>query len=114
MDANLVRIRPPHGEASGDRNASQAVAITAASTAAQPLVPAGQTQPLGGGMWIAWKCTSAFRIRVGTSTVGAATANDYFVAAGEEFQRWCLSREDTHFRAIRDTADGTLTWYTAE
>jgi hypothetical protein len=112
-DRNTVRIRPPHGQNTTDRNAAQVVATTAASTAVQAVVPAGQTMPTGSGLWITLACDQNFRIRFGTATVGDATTSDMIFTAGMHML-WCHSVFETHFKAIRVSADGSLTWYTSE
>lgn len=111
-DRSTVRIVAPSADASGDRNEPQDVAITAASTSAQPVVPAGQAVSAGHGVWATFSCTQNFHIRFGGSGVGAAVTTDMMFFAGTHML-WVPAKH-THFRAIRNSADGTLTWYTSE
>ena len=110
-DRNTVRIRPPHGQATGDRNANVRTATAVASTAA---IAVSSNMPTGGGLWITMICTAACRIRFGDSTVGAATASDHLIPANTYVQYWCHSVFETHFRVIRDSADGLLDHYVSE
>jgi hypothetical protein len=107
--AEAIARRPPRGNATSDVGANNTVATAAASTAAQSL---GQVSPgNGSGFYVTMVCTQDAHIRFGISTVAAATASDYLLRAGIGEEFWCESSDDTHFRVIRDTADGTLHWY---
>lgn len=105
--SEAIARRPPRGQGTGEDGANNTVAVTSASTAAQSL---GQVQN-GSGFWVTMVCTQDAHVRFGISTVGASTTSDYLLRAGVAEEFWCESNLDTHFRVIRDTADGTLHWF---
>lgn len=74
-------------------------AFTATSTAAV------DTGSLHGE--VLFYATTQCHIRFGTSSVGAATANDFPIPAGQIIRLRCDHRA-THFRVIRSSADGNL------
>lgn len=53
--------------------------------------------------------STACRIRFGTSGLGAASASDAPLEAGVQ-RIFTIGNDCTHFRVIRQTADGVLTW----
>lgn len=55
--------------------------------------------------------TQDVHVCFGVANVGAATTADMIFKAGVEEEFWCNQAEETHFRAIRDAADGDLYWW---
>lgn len=102
-----IMRRPPRANGSGEVGACSTVNTTSGSTSAQAL-----NMPLNGsGAWFTFVCSQDAHIRFGLSTVGNAGLTDWLLRAGVAEEFWCESNIDTHFKATRDTADGTLYWY---
>lgn len=99
--------RPPRGNASGERGAVYVDALTATSTAATLVIPAGL--PMTGG-YVTWECDVDVYIRVGDANVGAATTSDWVIPALTVVE-WRHDERDTHFRARVVTTAGTIRRY---
>jgi hypothetical protein len=82
-----------------------ATAFTATSTAAVQIHPNGQ-----GKYIVNLLPTQNCFIRFGTSSVGAATSNDWPLVANQ-LVRFVISNDTNYFTVIRNSADGTLDWY---
>jgi hypothetical protein len=84
-----------------------AQAVTSVSTAAIPIPGQGGRQ-----IYMATVSNTAVRVRFGLSDVSAASSTDVriFNVSGFGF---FIDASVTHFRIIRDTADGTLLWWVA-
>lgn len=101
-----VARRPPHGNGvTGDARACGRVAITSTTLAATALGFGGS------GAYYTFVSSADSHIRFGRSNVAAATTSDYLMRAGQPEEFWCEASEDSHFTAIRDTADGALYYY---
>lgn len=81
--------------------AGNAVSTTVTSTTAQDL---GE-----GATRIAISVTQTVRIRFGEATVGAAVATDFPLYSGRVYVLGVVPGR-RYFRAIRESADGVLTW----
>ncbi|AKF08897.1 hypothetical protein [Sandaracinus amylolyticus] len=93
--AALLRINAP--------GPGQTPVTAGAASSAANAIPSGATK-----LWL--KATAKAHIRFGDSSVGAATPNDQYLTADQDYVLDLLSGI-THFRAIRgDTADATITW----
>lgn len=64
-----------------------------------------------GKLQVVMSATVNCYVEFGTSSMSAATsANGHLLLAGKRYL-FTVTRGDTHFRAIRQAADGLLTWY---
>ena len=107
-EQEAIHIRPPAGYGSGSTYAVLKVAFTGTSSAAE-VTPANGLDIAG--CWVTFKADQACYFRVGNSAVGAATSDDWELAAGEEKSYFCSKNDGTHVRVIRKSADGTLKMY---
>lgn len=96
-----VVVTPPFAAAaSTEAGKANSVAITSASTAEQTLT----------GGYVTFYPTTDLHIAFYRVTGGAAAlVTDWFLPAGQERQYFVDG--SLFFKAIRDTADGTLWWY---
>lgn len=108
--SEAVARRPPHGSGTTTSNPNRAVTKTAIATASTAAVPLGLS-PNGSGAYFTFVAIGDTHIRFGPAAVAAATASDYMMRAGSIEEWWCESNEDSHFTAIRDSADGSLYWW---
>jgi hypothetical protein len=104
-EQEAILIRPPAGAGTGETCSPTKTSFTSASTAA---VPTGSFGASVAGVWMTFIATQACHIRFGDVNVAAATSSDEPIGAWERVHYWCSNKDATHFRVIRDTADGDL------
>lgn len=106
--SDAINFIPPHASGSAtDKQSPANTSVTVATTAATQVHPTGIPSP---NVFVTWMTTQPVRIRVGDSTVAAATANDMLLPANT-YVSWSHRSNETHFTAIRDaaaTADALL------
>ena len=106
---------PPHGQGAAEARSNVHTATSNVSTAAVAIVsPAtSATAPRTGAdhaQIVTMVANQDVRIRFGVSDVGAATTSDFLIPKNV-IVSWLCGDADTHFRVIRDSADGALEWY---
>jgi hypothetical protein len=104
MLQEAIRVRTPSAT-----RAPIVQAFTAASTAA--VATGVATGCDSNGRWFTFLPTQDCHIIFGDATVAAASASSMLFNAGVRVELWLARSTDTHFRVIRDTADGTLYLY---
>lgn len=83
--------------------------FTAVSTAATEVASLGIPFK---GAWFTFVPSADCYIVFGRSDLPAASAaNGYPLVAGVEYNWWINDTEETHFRVIRNAADGVITRY---
>jgi len=89
------------------KHAAKTAALTSTSTTAQAI---GQSTARGAREYVTLVSTTEFHIRFGIAAVGVSTVSDMYFPADTVIQI-ALNPRMTHFRAIRNSADGTLHYY---
>lgn len=104
--SGAIAKRPPHGASSGSPFAIIKTPITSVSTAATETLPAGIPFT---GCWVTFTPSVDCYILFGRSDVAAAssTEGERWIA-NERYELWVNDTEETHFRVVRVTSDGTL------
>ena len=90
-----------------------ATAFTATSTAAVSLGFIAASATTIGQLhseWFSFVADQDVHIVFGDANVAAATTSRRRLFAGQEYQWECTPSRETHFRVIRNSADGTLYW----
>jgi hypothetical protein len=96
-----IEVMPPLAATDAGASKAQKVALTGASSTAE--------QTLTGGYFTFYSTTDCHIAFYKVTGGGAATTNDWFIPAGQERQYFV--EDYKFFKAIRDTADGTLWFY---
>lgn len=107
-EQEAILIRPPAGAGTTSAYAPTKTAFNGTSSA---VVATGSNGLDIAGCWMTFLPTQDCHIRFGDSGVAAATISDMLFKAGVAVALWCSKNDATHYKVIRDVADGDLYAY---
>lgn len=99
IESRALRVRPP--------TSVNTVSVTSSASAAQALSVTGR--------YVTFYSTTLCHVLFGTSAVANPTTSSWPVPAGQ-YVTWRVpaNSDITHFKVIRNAADGTLYWSTSD